>query len=472
MTRKNMQIPKAYWLATVGMLLLVCGELLAIGAMDWTAAIIESLLNSIETKDSGMMLVTAFSYVAKYLLIFFLIYFGAYVFATSICWKLGTGVFAFAFMLLTTMAMLAFQEIYHEHFSFAAHFLTMGMILLLHVYIPKQKYYYGIFSVLVVLLLIAVQWLQLIPMFTPLGFGSDDIAAAIKMADGYFNDYSLLNTLCMIFFIVFVILTAIFAFLVILQDKQMHTRKKFEVQGAALRETRHALAESKVYEEIANLVHDLKTPLVTVEGLVSLIEMKMQADPNSPSAKYFQRIGQSVDKMKDMISEILHEQAKKAMEVEELLRYVTSHLQLDEQLVDLHVRIAEDIPPILINKIRFSRAISNVLENAIHSFRGKPGRIAIGVAMEGDAVVFRIRDNGPGIMPVDLEAIFEEGFSTKASSGLGLSFVKRVVESHDGHIQVQSVPKSYTEVRIAVPAARDARSQELSEKQQVLGGKS
>ncbi|MDY0394007.1 HAMP domain-containing sensor histidine kinase [Virgibacillus halophilus] len=405
------------------------------------------------------MLVISFSYIAKYVLIFFLMYGGAYVFVKSICYKLSESVFIFCYMLLTTFGMLAFQELYHENFSFAAHFLIIGLSSFVHIYLPREKNYMAIFTVVLLLLLSAIQWLQLVPLVTPFGFGSDDIAAAIKMADGYFNGYELLNTLATIFFAVFLVLAAIFFVLAMIQDKQMHTRKKFEVQGAALRKTRHALVESKVYEEMANLVHDLKTPLVTVEGLVSLIELQMQAAHDSAAAAYFQRIENSVEKMKDMISEILDEHVKKEIEAAELLHYVTSHLALDDQFVQLHIHIEEPVPMIHINKIRFSRALSNVIENAVHSFAGKQGNIWIRVLTEQEQVIFSVRDDGSGIAEKDLHAIFEEGFSSRESSGLGLAFVRRVVANHGGTVNISSLKGTYTEVRIGLPMKKEPISE-------------
>src|SRR5699024_7699641 len=168
------------------------------------------------------------------------------------------------------------------------------------------------------------------------------------------------------------------------------------------------------------LVHDLKTPLVTIEGLLSLIKLKMHTQNMNTLDAHFERIERSTENMKDMISEILYADIKQPISVEELLEYVTSYLSLDEQQVDLQIKLASDLPTIYVNKIRFSRAISNILENAVTSFRGKAGYIVIDVKRIDNTISICIQDNGKGIKTTHLDDIWKEGFSTRQSSGIGL----------------------------------------------------
>ncbi|MFD2761259.1 sensor histidine kinase [Lentibacillus juripiscarius] len=133
------------------------------------------------------------------------------------------------------------------------------------------------------------------------------------------------------------------------------------------------------------------------------------------------------------------------------MAYVTSHLSFDDRFITLQLDIEENLPPVSVNKIRFSRAISNILENAISSFAGKKGFIHIRVKRIGQGILIRIEDDGPGIKAEHLNEIWRDGFSTKNSSGLGLSFVKRVIENHDGSITVNSIPGKVTQMNIIIP---------------------
>ncbi len=439
----------------LGLLLLIYGEMFPTFITNWSLYIIDNLNNSIMLLDSGQLLVTAFAYIAKYVLISFFIYFGAMLFALALSRDLKSITFSLGFIGLTMAAMILFNQVYNEHFSYLGHIVTVGAISLLQLYIPKQKYFYFIFSLILFFILMASSWLQLIPGLSHLGFGTNDIAVSIKIADSYFTENKLFNTLATIFFTAFLTIAVILSLLVHLVNKQVYTLKKYQQQEEELKETRIALIESSVYQEINTLVHDLKTPLVTVEGLTSLIQLKMQPLENDDLQEYFNRMDKSLLKMKDMIAEILSENIKQEISIQELLEYVTSHLDLNEQQIDLGIDIEENLPPIYINKIRFSRAISNILENAITSFAGKAGYIHIYVKRIDNGILLRVQDNGPGIKTSHLRNIWEDGFSTKNSSGIGLSFVKKVVENHHGSISVNSIPGSHTQMNIMLPIQKE-----------------
>ena len=69
-----------------------------------------------------------------------------------------------------------------------------------------------------------------------------------------------------------------------------------------------------------------------------------------------------------------------------------------------------------------------------------------------DAVCFEVRDNGSGIEEQLLERILDNGFSTRNSSGLGLSFVRTVVEQSGGRMDIRSAAGQGTQVKVYIPA--------------------
>lgn len=443
------------FIGIAGFILVIYGLLLASFLDDWSKFVVDTIYESILLQDSGQLLIAAFAYVAKYLLLFFLIYLGSMMIAFAFSENLEGLTFPLLFMWITFISIFTFNQLYTEQFSYLSHLIALGILVLLQLYIPKQKHFSIIFSIILFLVLMSVQWLHLIPALSSIGIGTNDIAITIKMADNYFTGNNLFNTLATIFFIAFFTIAIIFTFLIHLVNKQIYTLKKYHEKEEELRETRVALVESKVYEEINMVVHDLKTPLVTVEGLLSLIQLKMTSQNKEKADDYFQRMDHSLEKMKDMISEILYENIKHPIGVKELLEYVTSHLSLDRRLINLEIKIEENLPLMPINKIRFSRAIANILENAITSFAGKAGEIHIHVKRIESTILFQIKDNGPGIQATHLNSIWTDGFSTKNSSGLGLSFVKKVVENHQGTVAINSIPGSYTEMNITLPIQRE-----------------
>jgi len=132
--------------------------------------------------------------------------------------------------------------------------------------------------------------------------------------------------------------------------------------------------------------------------------------------------------------------------------------------VRILVDAAPDLPDVLVDRTLFARALTNVIENALHAMPGG-GRLTIvsrpdqdpGGAQKPAAVAIEIADTGVGMDPEALARIFEPYFSTKATgTGLGLTIAKRNVELSGGTIRVTSRRGEGTSVTITLPAVPDA----------------
>ena len=108
-----------------------------------------------------------------------------------------------------------------------------------------------------------------------------------------------------------------------------------------------------------------------------------------------------------------------------------------------------------VNKIRFIRALINLSDNASRAVDGTTGQIWLRVLREetgdGPWVLFLVEDNGTGIEPEALEHLWDRGFSTKGSHGLGLSFVQKVVQDLGGTAQVLSRAGQGTRFTVRIP---------------------
>ena len=119
-------------------------------------------------------------------------------------------------------------------------------------------------------------------------------------------------------------------------------------------------------------------------------------------------------------------------------------------------RARDNLPPISIDRTLFARALTNVIENALHAMPGG-GRLTIATRLEPAAagsgsVVVSITDTGVGMDPEDIARIFEPYFSTKATgTGLGLTIAKRNVELNGGTIAVTSQRGGGTTVVVKLP---------------------
>jgi signal transduction histidine kinase len=129
--------------------------------------------------------------------------------------------------------------------------------------------------------------------------------------------------------------------------------------------------------------------------------------------------------------------------------------------IDIDVQAAPDLPIVSIDRTLFARALTNVIENALHAMPGH-GRLGItsrrSSAAEPQSIVVEVTDTGGGMDQEALNKIFEPYFSTKATgTGLGLTIAKRNVELNGGTIAVHSERGAGTMVRITVPVERKDR---------------
>jgi len=116
--------------------------------------------------------------------------------------------------------------------------------------------------------------------------------------------------------------------------------------------------------------------------------------------------------------------------------------------------VAPDLPPVAGDRELLQQALTNLVTNAIQAMP-KGGTVTLGARLGPDgAVEIRIADEGEGIAPQDLEKIFRLYFTTKAQgSGIGLSMVYRIVQMHDGRIDVESEVGRGTVMTLTLPVA-------------------
>ncbi|MEO5823898.1 MAG: ATP-binding protein [Vicinamibacteraceae bacterium] len=119
--------------------------------------------------------------------------------------------------------------------------------------------------------------------------------------------------------------------------------------------------------------------------------------------------------------------------------------------VTITLDLAPDLPPVTVDRMLLSRAVINILENALHAMPGG-GRLTVTARRDGDRLALTIADTGVGMDAEAQARIYEPYFSTKATgTGLGLSIARRNVEMHGGTIAVASTRGVGTTVSISLP---------------------
>lgn len=301
----------------------------------------------------------------------------------------------------------------------------------------------------------AFQWLNIMPIFSFLQVGQSDISISIKIAGEYLKSESVLNFIGFSFFLPFTFSASITESLfmsyahniVILQENHKKERDIQIIKSKAM--------ENKIYQEINSLAHDLKTPLVTVRGLNSLIPLCNDTDK---LIDYSERIEGAITKMSEMISSFLYSSSRQQIKVEDLIQYIQAQIPIEDETLNIDIDMENQLPLLYVNKVRVVRALINIVENAIvvpciHEFK----HIKIKVRQSEEGVKIYICDNGVGIESSDLENIWEIGYSTSKTSGLGLPFAKQIIEDHNGNIKIKSNPDG-TVVTVYLPSANNTQN--------------
>ena len=195
--------------------------------------------------------------------------------------------------------------------------------------------------------------------------------------------------------------------------------------------------------------HDLKSPLLSIQGFLSLLEKDMKSGNADRAQSDIRRITESAEKLERLITTLLA-LSRSGKSVDTPVQIPFGDIVRDAvRLLDATLRqrcvtrvIPDSLPIISGDRQRLVQVMTNLLDNAV-KFMGdqKEPRIEIGVQDDAGNPVFFVKDNGMGIKKENLSKIFGlyERFNPEIpGTGIGLATVKRIIEAHDGKIWVES----------------------------------
>jgi signal transduction histidine kinase len=205
-----------------------------------------------------------------------------------------------------------------------------------------------------------------------------------------------------------------------------------------------------------SIVHDLKNPLAVILSCAEMLEARV---PDPEVAEFARIIIKASSRLENMVQELLDyargqsnlmpERHSACSVLEDLQCQFNQTLPSSIHVVR-EIHVSDDVN---VDLGRFTRMLMNLVKNAVEAMP-KGGILRLGLRQEGERIIFRISDTGCGIPPEMLEKIFEPfvSFGKSKGTGLGMAIAKSVVESHGGHISVQSKVGIGTTVEVALPA--------------------
>jgi two-component system NtrC family sensor kinase len=257
---------------------------------------------------------------------------------------------------------------------------------------------------------------------------------------------------------------------------------RIEQVNRELQDTQAQLVQSAKMAALGNLVagvaHEINTPIGAVQansGIARRALEVLQDRFQETATNEDRKLRRALDSMR----QVCETNELATTRIDGIVRSLRNFARLDEaqqKVVDLHegidstltllqhqlgqrITVAKrygDIPPILCLPNQLNQVFMNLLGNAIVAIEGK-GTITIGTAREGDDVVLRFTDSGVGIATKHLEHIFDPGYTTKGvgvGTGLGLSICYRIVQKHQGNLEVQSTPGEGSTFTVRLPISQ------------------
>ena len=241
-----------------------------------------------------------------------------------------------------------------------------------------------------------------------------------------------------------------------------HMAADLERQRNELQRTHRLEAWAEMARQVA---HEIKNPLTPIQ-LSSEHLMRVNKDKGEPLTPVLEECVTSILSQVKLLRQISAEFSSFASRptphpaptslAELIPAVVEPYITGLAGRVTINVDVPASLPTVIVDRVLLARAITNMMENALHAMPGG-GTLTIKADATPSRVRLSVADSGTGMDPEALRRIFEPYFSTKATgTGLGLTIAKRNVELNGGQIYVQSSLGKGTTVTIELPVSEDS----------------
>ncbi|MBE6016830.1 MAG: HAMP domain-containing histidine kinase [Lachnospiraceae bacterium] len=252
-----------------------------------------------------------------------------------------------------------------------------------------------------------------------------------------------LTSFLLVFFLAFTVMYAIAA--IVINSFSWRTQKYYEMQN--------------IY--IANITHDLKSPITSIRALAETMNLEMPEDPIKYHQNFRFIISESI-KLEHTVKDILELSSfqnnsklftKSNVSVEKMFAEVIEKYRIicDDMFIEFSVpdNLA-GLPQVRTNPESMARVLDILLDNAIKFTESEKGRINLSMENESGHIEVKVADNGAGMDKETMQHIFERFYTSDRShsgkgSGLGLAIAQEIINNLNEKITVKSEPSAGTE---------------------------
>lgn len=210
-------------------------------------------------------------------------------------------------------------------------------------------------------------------------------------------------------------------------------------------------------EVAAGIAHDVKNPLTNIKGCASLLNNTKNV--NSAQKKILNIITHEVNRINDVIEQMLSFgnvtklNSFTAININDIIENCVQVVNRQKSLKEISIITNFDysIPLLNASNSSMQQLIINILINSVEAVR-ENGVVEVSTMQSAQSILIKIKDNGVGLSPKEIDSIFIPYYTTKPSgTGLGMFLVKRILEQYDGKINIESSKGLGTEITITLP---------------------
>ncbi len=214
-------------------------------------------------------------------------------------------------------------------------------------------------------------------------------------------------------------------------------------------------------EITAGVAHEIRSPLTAIKGFVQLIESELL--PEHPHREYTSLVISETDRLDKMLHELLYysRPSDPHMVPTDINAIIDKTLKLvkvnsDSRKVAIHLDLATDLPLIEGDQEQLKQVFLNLIINAIQAVENY-GEIWITTRVSSNRIEIAIEDSGKGIAPEILNKLFNPFFTTRSNgTGLGLAVAQKIIDLHQGKIQVENRTEHGARFLISFPLLAQA----------------